>query len=988
MVRIATKRTPQLLAGCFALGGLVVQAQAAVFLWDGGSAVNSNWSTAENWNPDGAPVSGAGADIQLAGVARLDSAVGAAFTLNSLAYNSGAGAFTLSGSTLTFSNAVAADVVVVKLGVTNTQSVANNLLVSGSNTKTFKANASALVLNGSLGIASGGGTPSLKFTSDDNSAAHTLTVNGNITGSYGQFQIDVGTAVNPQFVTVLNGNNSFTAQFLLFSGTVKVGHSNALGSGTGGAPDVQFAAGTTGRTMKLLTIAPVTVSRNIFIQGAAGAGLQSSTIGGETADASVFSGDIILGSNSTGKGAQPLTVTAATNGTVTFSGNLLQPTSPFAGSEANAALTKTGDGTVILAGANNTYIGTTTVSAGTLRVNGTLTAGGGAVTVNANATLGGTGTINRPVLIKSSGTLSPGNSVGSLTVGGLTLADAAILNFEFNATANDMVNITTGGNLTLWGGGFNLYQEGTTLAYSLPTGTNSATYHLIHYSGTYTGDIDNFAVLNPQPGLRYTFADNSVDQTIDLTIDRPDASAGTLTTGPLTLESNAILNFQLGSPWQYNGANLPSYNDLVRVNGDLTLAGQVYVNRLPGFRFTYGTHTLMTYTGTLTNNAPNLAELPDGYTGAIVIDPANKAVNLAVRAEMVRGMNIPTPGRFGFYPDAAYFNTFKQTWGAAAVRIRVDSLNIARDRGVSNSWAIFQEALNAVANAVINARQAGLKVIVTLNNVPNTDLDRFSDAFWTSPDLQATLVQAWHDIAVAMLPYRDCVYGYDLYNEPTQTSYPSAPPANWRPLAIQIIKEIRQVEIDNNQPNPNWIIYEPGYWNDTLPYADLQPLSDEKVIYSIHFYDAYHYTHQGVWNNATYDPTGYASNPADNPVDYPGEANGQYWDKTYMDGGDPTGLALVDQFQSRYLVPVFVGEFSAVRWAPGAAAWLADVSDLLNQRRWSWCYHAYREWYGWNLEMDATFYREGDPNYPQLLPAPPFTDRGTAIHDAMTVVLP
>ncbi len=87
-----------------------------------------------------------------------------------------------------------------------------------------------------------------------------------------------------------------------------------------------------------------------------------------------------------------------------------------AGNGAGANLQVTGAGTVILSG-NNSYIGTTTISSGTLTMNGTLYAGGAGgnsqVTVNQGAILKGTGTINASTTV--SGTLSPGNSIGTLS---------------------------------------------------------------------------------------------------------------------------------------------------------------------------------------------------------------------------------------------------------------------------------------------------------------------------------------------------------------------------------------------------------------------------------------------------------------------------------------------------------------------------------------------------------------------------------------------
>jgi fibronectin-binding autotransporter adhesin len=78
---------------------------------------------------------------------------------------------------------------------------------------------------------------------------------------------------------------------------------------------------------------------------------------------------------------------------------------------------------VTIADATKTHSGTTTVESGTLSVTGTLP--NSAVVVNAEGTLGGTGTINGSVTVN--GSLAAGTSVGTLTVGDLTLeADSAI----------------------------------------------------------------------------------------------------------------------------------------------------------------------------------------------------------------------------------------------------------------------------------------------------------------------------------------------------------------------------------------------------------------------------------------------------------------------------------------------------------------------------------------------------------------------------------
>ena len=80
---------------------------AATNVWDGGSATDNNWSSVENWNPDGAPVSASDTHLQFIGLVRVDpyQNIATPFVLNRLDFLGGATnttAFTIRGSQLQF----------------------------------------------------------------------------------------------------------------------------------------------------------------------------------------------------------------------------------------------------------------------------------------------------------------------------------------------------------------------------------------------------------------------------------------------------------------------------------------------------------------------------------------------------------------------------------------------------------------------------------------------------------------------------------------------------------------------------------------------------------------------------------------------------------------------------------------------------------------------------------------------------------------------
>jgi autotransporter-associated beta strand protein len=152
------------------------------------------------------------------------------------------------------------------------------------------------------------------------------------------------------------------------------------------------------------------------------------------------------------------------------------------------ALSQTGSGTLVLNGIN-TYVGGTSVVAGTLQVGDATHATAslaGDVNVDAGAVLGGYGTVTGNVSVASGAHLAPGSgsAFGTLTVGGnLSLDQGSELDFAFGApganftTAGMGDSVNVGGNLTL---------NGTALNVSDAGGFGPGLYNLFSYGGTLT----------------------------------------------------------------------------------------------------------------------------------------------------------------------------------------------------------------------------------------------------------------------------------------------------------------------------------------------------------------------------------------------------------------------------------------------------------------------------------------------------------------------
>ncbi|MCX6874623.1 MAG: autotransporter-associated beta strand repeat-containing protein [Verrucomicrobia bacterium] len=265
---------------------------------------------------------------------------------------------------------------------------------------------------------SGGGL--LKFTSafTHQNTARTITIQGVGNGEIAGILIDPSVTNKTTLtkggagVWTLSAANSYTGVTTVSAGVLQLSHATALNGGigaTGGLGALTFNGGVIGlgagdftRSLAAAgTVTGATFSGNggwaAFVTNRfVNLGGASAPIAWGTPSTGLNSKILILGASAathTVDFQNPLDLGSAArtvqvdNGAAAIDGKLSGVLSGLSGGN----LTKTGVGTLVLS-ADNTYPGTTTVSAGTLLVNGN-NSGGGNVAVSSNATLGGTGTI-------------------------------------------------------------------------------------------------------------------------------------------------------------------------------------------------------------------------------------------------------------------------------------------------------------------------------------------------------------------------------------------------------------------------------------------------------------------------------------------------------------------------------------------------------------------------------------------------------------------
>lgn len=327
-------------------------------------------------------------------------------------YKDGAGALTLGGA-----NSYTGD---TRIAVGNLTVASGGTLGNGTS-DVYIAGGGSLAVNTNVTIAS-----VREWANNDSGtisigSGATLTVNGADKGTMYQNSISGAGGL-----TMAGSGDSILSLF-----------------GTQGYTGATTVSGGKLSTGVALASSGVTVSGGTFETSAA-------DILGDTASVTVNSGTYKLGADDT------IGALSGTGGAIDLGGNRLTTTiasgtssySNGAISGAGGRLTKQGNGTLSLGGTHS-YTGTTTVSAGELRLVGATLSTSSSVSVSAGAKLGGYGSMGA---LGGAGSIDPGNSPGILTTTQVDPSGGLDFNFEFtglapvfdnpSASVNDLVRIT------------------------------------------------------------------------------------------------------------------------------------------------------------------------------------------------------------------------------------------------------------------------------------------------------------------------------------------------------------------------------------------------------------------------------------------------------------------------------------------------------------------------------------------------------------------
>jgi len=205
-------------------------------------------------------------------------------------------------------------------------------------------------------------------------------------------------------------------------------------------------------------------------------------------------------------------------------------------------------------------------------------------------------------------------------------------------------------------------------------------------------------------------------------------------------------------------------------------------------------------------------------------DPFQQNLLLARGVNLGNALEAPNEGDWGVTLQPEYFQLIKDA-GFTAVRIPI---RWSAHAGTTSPYAISASFFDRVDWAVGQAIQRSLAVVINIHH--------YDELFQQPGQHKARFLALWKQIAGHYQNYPDELF-FELLNEP----HDNLTAELWNQYLAEAIPIIRQT-------NPyRTLIIGPAMWNNIslLPKLVL-PESDRNIIVTFHYYNPFHFTHQGA----------------------------------------------------------------------------------------------------------------------------------------------
>lgn len=304
----------------------------------------------------------------------------------------------------------------------------------------------------------------------------------------------------------------------------------------------------------------------------------------------------------------------------------------------------------------------------------------------------------------------------------------------------------------------------------------------------------------------------------------------------------------------------------------------------------------------------------------------HKHYSMDADGKRYRGVMVPTLiSDSGLY-ELAKWNVNIIRWQITRHGFPYSQKELATKEGY---YKLVDSALKRGDKIIALCNQLGIKVIVDLHHLPGGEYNGTDvNSIFKDKDWQNVFLDVWNKIAERYKNTK-AVIGYDLANEPIEGSLAEGV-MNWYDLATVTAQNIRKIDTVHS------IIFEAAPRGLPEALTTLKPIPVPGMVYSMHYYYPAMFTLQNI------DVDG-------EEIEYPGVIGSKEWNIETM----RKSLQPLINWQKKYNAHIYVGEFSAIRWAPKESAYyyINDCVNLFEEAGWDWTYHAFREWEGWSVEI-------------------------------------